>query len=104
MSFQKGQKIVCIDDNFPAWKLEIQMGLIIVPKKDYIYTIRDINYFQLLLHEIINEKRRWQNGTIEEPSFKFHHFRPLQADEETIEEEQEHITNEMLLAVTPNEV
>lgn len=39
MSFDIGQKVICVDDKFDAWILRFYTAL---PKKDQIYVIRDV--------------------------------------------------------------
>jgi hypothetical protein len=39
MSFDVGQKVVCVDDRFDDWVLKLYTAL---PKKDAVYVVRDV--------------------------------------------------------------
>lgn len=81
--FDIGQKMACVDDRFPAGINDIYNAL---PKKDSIYTVRDIvpaQDFQLretcavLIKELVNLPNR--HGI--EPGFQCYRFRELTTQE-----------------------
>jgi hypothetical protein len=103
--FTKGQKVVCINDEFPAAAAKLYTQL---PKKDSVYTIRGMyvgrgSYFQhdsgskdgeigVLLEELINPADpSLKAGLRGELGFNSERFRPLEflTDEETREETEE---------------
>jgi hypothetical protein len=92
---QIGSKVVCIDDSFPE---EIEKIYTELPKKDEIYTVRDMilgkNFngeegeVAILLNEISNPMM--EELSIHEPAFKQERFRevePPKAKEEELLEE-----------------
>jgi hypothetical protein len=103
--FVKGQKVVCINDEFPP---EARKLFVDFPKKGSIYTVRAMyigrgSYYRhtsgqmdgeigLLLEEVLNPRdpslRQGLNGEL---GFNSERFAPLQADEadETTEREDE---------------
>jgi hypothetical protein len=96
----KGQRVVCIDDQFPKWVVEFYDQL---PKKGSVYTIREVCLrretlrgsdsatIALLLEELHNAPDpTHQNG--EELAFKSERFAPL----EEIEVEEYHELEEPL--------
>lgn len=88
--FKVGQKVVCVDDNYPKAHVFIQRQRIIVnkwefPRKDEIYTVREVFPETITVEEIHN---RIDAEFKKEPRFFFYHFRPLDevVDEVKLEE------------------
>ena len=91
--FDAGQKLVCVDDQFPDGIRDIYNAL---PEKGKIYTFRDMVpgiHFSLketvaiYVDELVNRPN--QHGI--EPGFKLERFRELEEDEltnEAVEEEE----------------
>ncbi len=87
--FAPGQKVACVDDQFP---LGIEKIYVALPKKDVIYTVRDLvpgvslqnteGETALYLVELVNPANR--HGI--EYGFNAERFAPLETDDETIEE------------------
>lgn len=73
--FQIGQKVECIADK--SWKAPYGET---VPRKGSIYTVREIREFPnglgIRLREIVNDVRRYREGTFE-PYFVARLFRPV---------------------------
>ncbi len=103
--FTKGQKVVCINDEFPAPAIKLYSQL---PKKDSVYTVRSVyvgrgSYFQhdsgsrdgeigLLLEELLNPvDPSLKAGLRGELGFNSERFRPLEylSDEESLEATEE---------------
>lgn len=103
--FSKGQKVVCINDDFPP---EAAVLFAELPKKDQVYTVRGMyigrgNYFRhesgkkdgeigLLLEEILNPRDpALKTGLNGELGFNSERFAPLETDQDeaTAEEEAE---------------
>ena len=88
--FAPGQKVACVDDQFPLGIEKIYTSL---PKKDSIYTVRDLvpgvslqnteGETAIYLVELINPENR--HGI--EYGFNAERFAPLETDDETLEEE-----------------
>ncbi len=88
--FAPGQKVACVDDQFPLGIEKIYTAL---PKKDVIYTVRDLvpgvslqnteGETAIYLVELVNGANR--HGI--EYGFNAERFAPLQTDDETLEEE-----------------
>ena len=86
MSFEIGQKVVCVDDAFSA---EISEMVSELPKKGLVYTIREISRGRksaqpggrltmiLRLEEIVNAPEDRPGFAPEEPGFRSCRFRPL---------------------------
>lgn len=101
--FVKGQKVICINDEFPA---EARKLFVDFPKKGSVYTVRAVyigrgSYFRhesgkrdgeigVLLEEVVNPRdpslRQGLNGEL---GFNSERFAPVQADEQEIGEEHE---------------
>jgi hypothetical protein len=95
--FNKGQKVVCIDDKFPLGVMELFVAF---PKEGKVYTIREVRAIDMpenekrglppveirvLLQEIVNPK---DTDTGLERGFRADRFRPLEElTEERVEEE-----------------
>ena len=103
--FSPGQKVACVDDQFP---LGIEKLYTALPKKDVIYTVRDLlpgvslsnseGETALYLVELVNPANR--HGI--EYGFNAERFAPLQTDEDELEEvytEPEYVEAEEPLAV-----
>ena len=103
--FSPGQKVACVDDQFP---LGIEKLYTALPKKDVIYTVRDLlpgvslsnseGETALYLVELVNPANR--HGI--EYGFNAERFAPLQTDEDELEEgytEPEYVEEEAPLAV-----
>ncbi len=103
--FNKGQRVVCINDDFPPLAYELFAQL---PKKDSVYTVRACyigrgNLTQagsgqkdgeigVLLEEILNPRDpALKSGLNGELGFNSERFAPLEetSDESTITEEEE---------------
>lgn len=88
--FAPGQKVACIDDQFPLGIGKLYTAL---PKKDSIYTVRDLvpgvslsnseGETALYLVELVNPANR--HGI--EYGFNAERFAPLQTDEDELEAE-----------------
>ena len=88
--FAPGQKVACVDDQFPLGIEKIYTAL---PKVDVIYTVRDLvpgvslqnteGETAIYLVELVNPANR--HGI--EYGFNAERFAPLQTDDETLEEE-----------------
>ena len=88
--FAPGQKVACVDDQFPLGIEKIYTAL---PKKDVIYTVRDLvpgvslqnteGETAIYLVELVNSVNR--HGI--EYGFNAERFAPLQTDEDILEEE-----------------
>ena len=88
--FAPGQKVACVDDQFPLGIEKIYTAL---PRKDMIYTVRDLvpgvslqnteGETAIYLVELVNPANR--HGI--EYGFNAERFAPLQTDDETLEEE-----------------
>ncbi len=98
---ERGQKVVCVDDRFPAWAVKIYTDL---PKKGVVYTIREVCLRRetikgseaatvaLLLHELHNPPDP-SHKEHEELAFKSERFAPLHEEEmETRAEIEEYVT------------
>jgi len=79
MSFEIGQRVVCIDVDFgrnPTWRSKV----LLFPELNKVYTIRDIcEEFGLVgfyLEELINPKAYF-GGVLDEPAFDCRRFRPF---------------------------
>lgn len=103
--FSKGQKVVCINDDFPP---EAAVLFAELPKKDQAYTVRGMyigrgSYYRhesgkkdgeigLLLEEVLNPRDpALKTGLNGELGFNSERFAPLETDQEgaTAEEEEE---------------
>ena len=101
--FTKGQKVVCINDEFPP---EARKLVIDFPKKGSIYTIRALyigrgSYFRhqsgqkdgeigVLLEEVLNPRDPGlMQGLNGELGFNSERFAPVQTDESESEETEE---------------
>lgn len=92
--FTTGQKVVCINDKFPAWVYKLYVELPVIGK---VYTIRDVVLGQAMdvstskfdtdisiyLKELDNPIH---SGLKREPGFREDRFKPL--TENVIEEEE----------------
>lgn len=88
--FQPGQKVACIDDQFP---LGIEKLYTALPRKDVIYTVRDLipgvslsnseGEVAVYLVELVNPANR--HGI--EYGFNAERFAPLETADDEIEEE-----------------
>ena len=88
--FAPGQKVACVDDQFPLGIEKIYTAL---PKKDVIYTVRDLvpgvslqnteGETAIYLVELVNPENR--HGI--EYGFNAERFAPLETDDETVFEE-----------------
>lgn len=103
--FVKGQKVVCINDDFPP---EARKLFVDFPKKGSVYTVRAMyigrgSYFRhesgqkdgeigLLLEEILNPRdpslKKGLNGEL---GFNSERFAPLETDSEEMTEEREEV-------------
>ncbi len=102
--FTKGQKVVCINDEFPALALEMYSQL---PKKGSVYTVRSVyigrgnltkaesgqkdGEIGLLLEELVNPRDpALKTGLSGELGFNSERFAPLEFnhDSEAIAEEE----------------
>jgi hypothetical protein len=98
--FAKGQKVVCVNDEFPPMAYQLFQQL---PKKDSVYTIRAVyigrgNYTKaesgkrdgeigVLLEELVNPKDpSLRDGLNGELGFNSERFAPLQTDEDELVE------------------
>ncbi len=98
----KGQKVVCINDQFPPAALELFTYL---PKKGSVYTVRGIyigrgNYTRaasgkkdgeigVLLEELVNPRDpALKNGLNGELGFNSERFAPVEHDSDTEEREE----------------
>ncbi len=101
--FSKGQKVVCINDDFPP---EAAVLFAELPKKDQVYTVRGMyigrgSYYRhesgkkdgeigLLLEEILNPRDPGlKTGLNGELGFNSERFAPLETNEETATAEEE---------------
>jgi hypothetical protein len=103
--FVKGQKVVCINDEFPALALEMYSQL---PKKDSVYTIRSVfigrgnltkagsgqqdGEIGILLEELVNPRDpALKTGLSGELGFNSERFAPLEfnTDSEVLTEKKE---------------
>ncbi|MCE2827529.1 MAG: hypothetical protein LW626_10655 [Verrucomicrobium sp.] len=101
--FSKGQKVVCINDDFPP---EAAVLFAELPRKDRVYTVRGMyigrgNYYRhesgkkdgeigLLLEEILNPRDpALKTGLNGELGFNSERFAPLETDEESATAEEE---------------
>ena len=85
-----GQKVACVDDNFPLGIEKLYQAL---PKKDEIYTVRDLvpgvslnnseGETAIYLVELVNPS----NSHGIEYGFNAERFAPLETDDETLAEE-----------------
>ncbi len=99
--FSTGQKVACVDDQFP---LGIEKLYTALPKKDVIYTVRDLmpgvslqnseGEVAVYLVELINPANR--HGV--EYGFNAERFAPLATDEEEATEYEEVFAEEPALA------
>ena len=99
--FSPGQKVACIDDQFP---LGIEKLYTALPRKDEIYTIRDLlpgvslqnseGEVALYLVELVNPANR--HGV--EYGFNAERFAPLQTDEDEAVEYEDSFAEEPALA------
>ena len=88
--FAPGQKVACVDDQFPLGIEKIYTAL---PKKDVIYTVRDLvpgvslqnteGETAIYLVELVNPANRHNI----EYGFNAERFAPLETDDEALEEE-----------------
>ena len=93
--FKIGEQVVCVNDVFDPRSIELIPNR---PKKDKLYTIRDILYYELLdktgvlLGEIKNGSNVYNKlyKTYVEPTFGIHRFAPVNKTtrHEGIEEEE----------------
>lgn len=103
--FQKGQKIVCINAEFPPAAKKLFTKL---PTKDSVYTVRSVyvgrgNYtaaesgqkdgeIGVLLEEIVNPPDPClRKGLTLELGFNSERFTPLETDEDVLEQEKEEV-------------
>jgi hypothetical protein len=85
-----GQKVVCVDDNFPP---EVAQFYIALPKKDQIYVIRNVvmgvNWKaepgEVCLYLVGLNNPRSDKPPFPERGFNSERFRPLNSDEDTAE-------------------
>ena len=101
--FSKGQKVVCINDDFPP---EAAVLFAELPKKDQVYTVRGMyigrgNYYRhdsgkkdgeigLLLEEVLNPRDpALKTGLNGELGFNSERFAPLETDQESASAEEE---------------
>ena len=99
--FQPGQKVACVDDQFP---LGIEKLYTSLPTKDEIYTIRDLlpgvslqnseGEVAVYLVELVNPANK--HGI--EYGFNAERFAPLQTDEDEAVEYEEAFASEPALA------
>lgn len=85
MSFEIGQKVVCINDSFEDWVLKLYTCL---PKKDAVYVVRDVRIgatfekgerkgaISLLLVGLVNPSVP-SNSSLAERGFNAERFRSL---------------------------
>ena len=106
----RGQKVVCINDDFAPWVYKVMHE---IPKKGITYTIREVCMRRetlrgsesatvaLLLEELKNPQDPTHKGD-EEFAFKQERFAPLEelTDEEIIEAGQEIDAGPQLVPVT----
>lgn len=96
--FTHNQRIVCVDDKFPAWVYRIYQQL---PVKGQIYTVRSLSplgqsidlesgHFQpdlvLYVHELHNPDDPNNTAHSIELGFRIERFAPLETIEEDVEE------------------
>lgn len=94
--YKVGEKVVCVNDVFDPRSVELIPNR---PKKDKVYTIRDIRYYDLLdktgvlLMEINNPVNVYSrlHKSFMEPTFGIHRFAPVNNSvrEDVLEEELE---------------
>ncbi len=79
MSFEIGQRVVCVDVDFgrkPNWRSKVRL----FPELHKVYTIRDIceqdGLAGLYLEEVVNPKAMF-GGVLDEPAFDHRRFRPF---------------------------
>ena len=99
--FSPGQKVACVDDQFP---LGIEKLYTALPKKDVIYTVRDLlpgvsltnteGETAVYLVELVNPANR--HGI--EYGFNAERFAPLETDDEEAVEQEEALAAEPALA------
>lgn len=77
-----GQKVVCINDDFSNLKDSDSLKNIELPKKDELYTIRDVTQLGITLEEIVNKEfiLLAHNNLRSEPRFAPSRFAPLKND------------------------
>ena len=82
--FYTGQRVVCINDDFPEG--DCQGGRVNRPVKDRVYTVRDVlkwtwgNWevsWAVRLFELKNPRIHWKIGGYNEIPFSAHRFRPM---------------------------
>lgn len=83
MNFRVGQKVVCVEDQYPSsWKYWNEFNK---PVKGVVYTVRTAGVwlfhagpaFSLRLVEIINPESEWTDGDVSEMAFNAMRFRPV---------------------------
>jgi len=94
--FKVGDQVVCINDVFDPRSIELIPNR---PKKDNVYTIRDMRYYNMLdktgvlLVEIKNSINVYDrfSKSFQEPTFSLHRFVPIDklVREDVLEEELE---------------
>lgn len=94
--FKVGDQVVCINDVFDPRSIELIPNR---PKKDNVYTIRDMRYYNMLdktgvlLVEIKNSINVYDrlSKSFQEPTFSLHRFVPIDklVHEDVLEEELE---------------
>lgn len=110
--FSKGQKVVCINDEFPPMARLLFVNL---PRKDSVYTVRAVyigrgNYTRagsgkkegeigVLLEEIVNPRDpALKNGLDGELGFNSERFAPVQSDQDSeVSEHEEQVEDFVLL-------
>lgn len=78
MSFEPGSKVVCVNDEFDLTDPVIRM--MVKPKKDITYTVRDCEEGMVRLEEISNKELPMDFGGVifmVEPGFAQNRFAPL---------------------------
>ena len=86
MSFDIGQKVVCVDDQFEDWVKALYTSL---PKKDAVYVVRDVRIgatfergqrkgaISILLVGLVNPGVPNSTSSMAERGFNSERFRPL---------------------------
>lgn len=86
MSFEIGQKVVCVDDRFEDWVLKLYTAL---PKKAAVYVVRDVRIgatfekgqrkgaVSILLVGLVNPCAPGSNSSMAERGFNSDRFRSL---------------------------
>lgn len=109
--FSKGQKVVCINDEFPPMAKLLFTHL---PKKDSVYTVRGVyigrgNYTRagsgkkdgeigVLLEEIVNQRDpALKQGMDGELGFHSERFAPVESDQDTEVSEYEEKAEDFVL-------